>query len=351
MEVAKRIREWYNENKRDLPWRKTKDPYIIWLSEIILQQTRVNQGLPYFQKFIRHFPDVKSLAVAEKEVIFKLWQGLGYYRRAENLHKTARIIAFERNGKFPERYEELLKLPGIGPYTAAAIASFAFEKPVAVVDGNVYRVLARITGNNTPVNSPEGQKIFKHLAQDWLDKNHPSLHNQAMMEFGALQCTPLSPDCGNCPVASQCTAFLTGQVENLPVKIPAKKSKKRFLNYLLAIHQGEIYVSLREKKDIWRHLYEFPLIETPRKTSREKIKSLFREKYQLNHPPEFVYATKHILTHRILHIGFWKTGEPVANFTSVPLHKLKNMGFPKPLADFLEKQININNFEHGEIKK
>ncbi len=222
---SKKIIAWYQQNKRELPWRNTKDPYLIWLSEIILQQTRVEQGMAYYLKFAKEFPSVKELAKAENEKVMKLWQGLGYYSRARNLHTTAKTITDNYKGKFPEQHEDILLLKGVGEYTAAAIVSFAFNKPHAVVDGNVYRLLSRVFGIETPIDTTLGKKEFNALANELLDKKNPALHNQAIMEFGAIQCKPVSPDCSVCPLNTMCFAYSKKSVSKLPVK--AKKTKVR----------------------------------------------------------------------------------------------------------------------------
>ncbi len=261
------LAEWYAIFKRPLPWRETRNPYHIWLSEIILQQTRVVQGLPYYEKFVNQYPKVEDLAKAPQEEVLKLWEGLGYYSRARNMHQAAKYIAHERNGDFPPTYQEILKIKGVGPYTAAAIASFAFEEPQAVVDGNVYRVLARIFGVEEAVNTPKAQKVFKTLADGLLNRENPSEYNQAIMEFGALQCVPKKPDCTVCPFKEHCYAFLKGAVEALPKKAAKKAKKQRFFYYLQLQQNGSTLVRERPANDIWEGLYEFVLLEfeTPRK--------------------------------------------------------------------------------------
>ncbi len=254
---------WYLQNKRELPWRKTNNPYYIWLSEIILQQTRVNQGLEYYQKFITSFPTIYDLAKADEKTILKLWQGLGYYSRARNLHFSARHIVNELNGKFPENYTELLKLKGVGDYTASAVASICYNESTAVVDGNVYRVLSRYFGVHTPINSTKGIKEFKQLAQQLIDKKQPGTFNQAIMEFGAIQCKPQNPDCTICPLNSSCIALQKQLVVKLPTKDKKITVKKRFFNYLvISDPYNNIVIQQRKEKGIWQYLYEFPLIET-----------------------------------------------------------------------------------------
>ncbi len=246
-----------------MPWKGEKDSYKIWLSEIILQQTRVEQGLPYYQKFIRHYPTVIALANAPEDQVLKDWEGLGYYSRARNLHAAAKYIANHLDGVFPNTYESIRNLKGIGPYTAAAIASFGFGLPYAVLDGNVYRVLARIFGIDIPTNTPQAQKWFSALAQELLDPDNPAGHNQAMMDFGAICCTPSQPQCTLCPFQHHCRARLQDKVAILPVKQKGALRKKRTFHYLILHHSGQVYVRKRSEKDIWKGLWEFPCTETP----------------------------------------------------------------------------------------
>ena len=253
---------WYSENKRRLPWRETEDPYRIWISEIILQQTRVAQGLEYFNRFMERFPDVASLAQAGEDEVMKYWQGLGYYSRARNLHAAAREIMERYEGVFPSEYEKVRALKGIGEYTAAAVCSFAWRQPYAVVDGNVYRVLGRVFGIDTPIDSGPGKKEFAELATALLDRQRPDIYNQAIMDFGAIQCTPKAPDCLYCPLREHCVAFATGKVAQLPVKEGKTRVKPRYFNYLHIGCQGKTLLKRRNAKDIWQNLYEYPLIET-----------------------------------------------------------------------------------------
>ncbi len=259
---ARALLKWYPENHRDLPWRETDDPYIIWLSEIILQQTRVAQGLPYFHTFLRQFPDVNSLAEAPISQVMRCWQGLGYYSRARNLHACAQQIVRDWKGQFPDNYRELLSLKGVGPYTAAAIASFAFGEKVAVVDGNVYRVLGRYFGIHSDISTQEGKKGFEELANQIIPETNPGMYNQAIMEFGALQCVPKSPDCPSCPLADTCYAFSAGEVDKLPVKSKKAKVKKRYFTYFHIRCGGTIVVKERGRGDIWQGLVDFPLEES-----------------------------------------------------------------------------------------
>lgn len=304
------LSEWYRVNKRDLPWRHSKSPYNIWLSEIMLQQTQVSQGLPYYERFIKIFPTVFDLAAATEEKVLKLWQGLGYYSRARNLHHTAKVIANERNGQFPETYMELKKLKGIGDYTASAIASICFDEPVAVVDGNVFRVLSRVFGIDTPINSTEGKKEFKTLAEKYLDHLDPAMHNQAIMEFGAIQCKPKKPLCIVCPLQADCVAFQQGKVKELPVKLKKTKVRERHFNYLVfQSPESETLLQQRTEKDIWKNLYEFPLIETGKPASRETL--LNNEEFaELDFEFESLDANnskpiKHQLSHQKLMVKFW----------------------------------------------
>lgn len=302
--ISKKIIQWYLSKKRDLPWRNTTNPYLIWLSEIILQQTRVDQGMPYYQKFVALFPEVKDLALATEAKVLHTWQGLGYYSRARNLHKTAQIIHQDFNGVFPDTYEDILKLKGIGPYTAAAIASFAFNEPKAVVDGNVYRVLARLYNIDTPINSSEGMKQFALLAQELISKQQPALHNQAIMELGALICKPAKPICEECPLILECLAYKHKTYNALPVKTPKIKVRNRYFNYYVLRHEDRMYMTQRGPKDIWQHLNEFYLIETTEETQEIEL---------LDYMPELSiksqnlnYKTKHLLSHQRIYATFWE---------------------------------------------
>lgn len=262
---------WYKHNKRDLPWRSTKNPYCIWLSEIILQQTRIDQGLPYYVRFIEAFPTVFELANASEQQVLKLWQGLGYYSRARNLHHTAKEIAYQNNGVFPKTSSELKKLKGVGEYTASAIASICYGEAVAVVDGNVYRVLSRFFGVDIPINSTAGIRYFKELAAGVLDLNNPGDYNQAVMEFGAMQCKPKAPLCASCGLQSDCVAYQLQKVEELPVKLKNIKIKKRYFNYIVLLDEVKTILEARTKKDIWQHLYQFPLIESKENLNEEEL--------------------------------------------------------------------------------
>jgi len=344
-----KIITWYNQNKRDLPWRNTKDAYLIWLSEIILQQTRVDQGMAYYLKFAGHFPKVKDLALADNDKVMKLWQGLGYYSRARNLHTTAKTIHTIYKGKFPTAYEDILSLKGVGEYTAAAIASFAYNKPHAVVDGNVYRVLSRIFGIETPIDSSSGKKEFYKLANELIDKKNPGLHNQAVMEFGAMQCKPVNPDCSVCPLSIHCYAFAKKKVSNLPIKEKKTKVRNRYFNYMVFRHKGTIAIHKRTAKDIWINLHDFPLIETTKELSEEQLlkssewKKMFgKVKYSIK---SISNPCKHILSHQKIYARFIEIDckESLKTFLSkdVLVIKEKNIqeyAVPRLVDLYLEKR-------------
>ena len=262
MGFSNKLIAWYKQNKRDLPWRKTTDPYQIWLSEIILQQTRVDQGLNYYHKFIKKYPNIHSLAQASEKDVLNLWQGLGYYSRARNLHFTAKYISNELNGQFPSKHKEILKLKGVGEYTAAAISSFSYKEVYPVIDGNVYRVLSRIFGVENPIDSTEGKKVFKKLAAELINTKNPDTYNQAIMEFGALQCTPKKPKCEDCPFLLECFAYKNELIAELPKKENKIKQRNRYFNYLVIINDDAFYLNERKEKDIWQGLFDFPVFET-----------------------------------------------------------------------------------------
>lgn len=308
--ISHTLVKWYEQHKRDLPWRETKDPYFIWLSEIILQQTRVAQGYNYYMRFTEAFPSVLSLANADEDEILKLWQGLGYYSRARNLHTAAKMIQTQYEGIFPSSYDDILSLKGVGEYTAAAIGSFAFDLPHAVVDGNVFRVLSRLFAIDIPIDSTQGKRVFTNLANELLDVNHPGLHNQAIMEFGALQCVPVSPDCTICPLADICLAFGQNKVSGYPVKQSKIKVKERYFNYLDIRLESSMFLNKRTGNDIWRNLYELPLIETNQKLTLEELQKT--EAFQKifmgagNISIRSMGMTlKHVLSHRIIYANFY----------------------------------------------
>ena len=342
MNVSKALINWYLTNQRDLPWRSTRDPYKIWLSEIILQQTRVEQGKPYYLNFIQFFPTVFELAAASEEEVLKLWQGLGYYSRARNLHVSAKYIAEELGGRFPADYKSLLRLKGVGDYTASAIASISYNEPVAVVDGNVYRVLSRIFGIEAPINSTEGIKQFKELAEELLDRDSPSAFNQGLMEFGAVHCKPRLPECETCPFAAKCVAFNQNKIAELPVKLRKQKIRKRHFNYLVFLsEEKETIVQQRKDKGIWQGLYEFPLVETATETNAENLvqedsfATYSRErnvKVQLFNEKPIV----HKLSHQHIYTKFWILNCRDLKGKGVPVRKLTEFPVPKLIDNFID---------------
>ena len=292
---------WYADNRRDLPWRHSPTPYQVWLSEVILQQTRVSQGLDYYLRFIERWPTVNDLAHASEEEVLKMWQGLGYYSRARNLHQCAKQVVEQHNGSFPADYEQLRRLKGIGDYTAAAIASIAFDLPCAVVDGNVYRVLSRLFDIDTPININEGQKLFARLAQELLNREHPGLHNQALMEFGALHCTPRNPNCLLCPLQAQCLAFDHQTVGQRPVKLQKVKVTTRYFNYLVIKVDDSVYLHKRSDDDIWKNLYDFPCIESENPMTVEEVVATEKFNQLIDNKPFTIVKTSPTFTHKLTH--------------------------------------------------
>lgn len=334
--------KWYLQNKRDLPWRKTDNPYLIWLSEIMLQQTRVAQGTPYFLSFTTAFPSVFDLANANEEQVLKLWQGLGYYSRARNLHKTAQYVANELSGKFPDNYNDLLKLKGVGEYTAAAIASFSYNEPVPVVDGNVFRVLSRYFDVETDIAASSAKKEFAALAFELMSKDNPAVFNQAIMEFGALQCVPKSPNCGICVFNTSCAALQKKKVDQLPVKSKKLKVRNRFFNYLVVSDDNEnTIIQKRTAKGIWHNLYEFPLIETDAPENFDFICDNIQEEFFKNNTVISIedYGDKNIihkLSHQHLHIKFWKVRVDGTVENGIDAVTLKTFPFPIVIFNFIE---------------
>lgn len=321
---SNKIISWYENHKRDLPWRHTRDPYRIWLSEVILQQTRIAQGLPYYLRFIEHFPDVNSLARAKEDQVLRLWQGLGYYSRARNLHACAKRITDYYGGQFPNRFEELIKLPGVGKYTAAAIASIAFAEPVAVVDGNVFRVLARVFGIDKDISSHEGKTFFFEKANELIDADQPDQFNQAIMEFGALHCTPQKPTCETCVFEKTCVANRQSMQSILPVKIRKQKIRKRFFTYIIIEHRGKLLMRKRGTGDIWNGLYDFWLMENSKARKAELIIAELKElKGEVIQSVSKQY--KHVLSHQHLFTQFvWiKANETTSLKSLMQLQHLK----------------------------
>jgi len=342
---SKKIIGWYQINKRDLPWRNTMDPYKVWLSEIILQQTRVAQGLPYFQRFLTAFPKLENLAAASEQEVLKLWQGLGYYSRARNLHASAQYIHIELAGVFPSNYEDLIQLKGIGDYTAAAIASFCYNENKPVVDGNVYRVLARYFGIETAINTNEAKKEFKALAIELIDAKNPGLYNQAIMEFGALQCTPAKPNCQGCVLNDSCVALQKGKVTDLPKKEKKLKVSKRYFNYLIVDTEDNMtYVEKRQGQGIWQNLYEFPLIETKKSIDYDVlIENLDFNKFIGNQDFSLQLLTQndivHKLTHQHLNIKFWLLQVPEFNKNTISWDSLVTLPFPIVIHNFVTEFV------------
>jgi len=294
---------WYKQNQRDLPWRKTTDPYKIWISEIILQQTRVAQGTNYYLKFIERFPTVYDLANADETDVLKLWQGLGYYSRARNLHFAAKQIIENHNGAFPSDYNAIINLKGIGPYTAAAISSIAFNLPYPAIDGNTYRVLARYFGISTPVNSEKGKKEFLKTAQELIPENNPGFHNQALMEFGALQCVPKNPECLRCPILNSCCAARSNEVNRFPVKTGKSKQRIRYFHYYFFDAGKETWLEKRTGNDIWKNLYQFPLTESNTQLTEKEILDripIVKPRCPLQVKSISAYR-KHVLSHQIIY--------------------------------------------------
>lgn len=342
MIISKTLINWYSNNKRHLPWRQTTSPYFIWLSEIILQQTQVNQGLPYYKAFIKSYPSVFDLASADESDILKLWQGLGYYSRARNLHATSKYIVSELDGIFPDNYKDLLKLKGVGDYTASAIASICFNEVTAVVDGNVYRVLSRFFGIDTPINSSKGIKEFKEIAQQLIDKKNPSDFNQAIMEFGAVQCKPKNPNCYICPLKNSCVALQKSRIEALPVKLKKIKVKQKYFNFLVFISENSTTIlEKRLGKGIWQNLYQFPLIETEKSKSFIEFKKLLK-KNDLVKDATFnlsLYNNDdiiHKLSHQHLFTKFWIVNINNLNVEGIPLETIHDYAVPVLISNFIK---------------
>ena len=345
--ISNTLIDWYEQNKRELPWRNITDPYKIWISEIILQQTRVNQGLGYYLRFIERFPTIKDLASAEEDEVLKYWQGLGYYSRARNLHKAAKQITTLYAGTFPNKHLDIIKLAGIGDYTAAAICSFAYNDYFAVVDGNVYRVLSRIFGIETPIDSTAGKKEFAELAQNILSTKKPGIHNQAIMEFGALQCTPNSPNCPNCPLSGQCKAYKSDIISILPVKSKKTKVSNRFFNYLFIELNGSTFLQKRTAKDVWQNLYEFPLIEVNALLNSTELfeNEIFKQLTTGISEVQILKTSnpmKHILSHRVIYAQFFtikisNLNEALKTITETPINQIDKFAVSRLMELFLEK--------------
>ena len=351
MDFSGIIINWYKKNKRDLPWRNTSNPYHIWLSEIILQQTRVEQGMSYYFAFTEKYPEITDLAKATSDEVMKTWQGLGYYSRARNLHATAKHICENLNGKFPTNYNNIIALKGVGPYTAAAIASFAFNECVAVVDGNVYRLLSRYFGISTPIDSTQGKNEFFNLCNSLITKKNPGIFNQAIMEFGALQCKPKNPDCFNCPLQQSCAAFELNKTDELPIKSKKIKIKARHFTYFIITDKNNsIYIKKRIENDIWKDLYEFPLLENVIKNTNDEIQSYLKNKlnltsFSIQHSSSTI---KHILSHQhlfaeFIHIETKSLLKPNKEIIIISINELNNYALPRLIEKYIEAK---DEFHH-----
>lgn len=344
------IYTWYSSNKRVLPWRETSDPYKIWLSEIILQQTRVLQGMNYYLRFTETFPTVFDLANASEDEVLKLWQGLGYYSRARNLHFTAKTIVDKFNGVFPNDYQTILSLKGIGPYTAAAISSIAFNLSYPAVDGNIYRVFSRYFGVLTPIDSDKGKNEIAEIATEIMPKKNAGFHNQALMEFGALQCIPKSPDCPKCPLEKMCYAHKHRLQHELPVKTKKTKQRKRYFYYYLIEDKNSIYLEKRENNDIWRNLYQLPLLETNRELSDDEILNTELESFAKTevNVKSVSAAKKHLLSHqviiaRLIHLELTNSNNLSGNYIRVNKKDIYKFAVPKLIDAFLEDAGLVEN--------
>jgi len=352
MHISESLLHWYSQNKRPLPWRETRDPYKIWLSEVILQQTRVAQGTDYYHRFLVAFPDVQSLAAADEQDVLKLWQGLGYYSRARNMHYTAKEVVEKHKGIFPKSSAGLKKLKGIGDYTAAAIASICYDESTAVLDGNVARVISRLYAIDTPIDTNEGKKAITDLASSLLDTNHPGTFNQAVMELGALVCTPKSPVCNTCPVAFACEALKRKQVESFPVKTPKKAPTIRHLNYLVIsfTKDKEEFILMRKRtgNDIWKNMYDFPCIETLNASDTSDVLDSCLKSGLLGGLPFIVKHVSgeyiHQLSHRRLlakFIRFEVKGVPIISdtITAVRKNQIAELPLPRLIDRYLASLI------------
>lgn len=349
---AEQLIGWYQKHKRNLPWRDTKDPYLIWLSEIILQQTRVVQGLPYYEKFVLVFPTIYDLAEASEQEVLRLWQGLGYYSRARNLHACAKMVVAEYGGTFPNNFHDLMKLKGIGAYTAAAVASFAFNETVPVVDGNVYRVLSRVFGVESDILSVKGQSVFRQLAHRLVPENKADIYNQAIMEFGALQCTPVTPACLLCPLNTMCYAYQHGKQRELPVKVKKLKIKQRFLHYVVIRQDGSLFMKQRTRRDIWAGLYDFYLVEGKNEKPLEDLEENKLISQFLSQKGVSVAASKpykHQLTHQQLFVKFSIIDVPESGLVSSLVEEQQLSAYTIEEIKKLPKPILIDNFLRKEI--
>lgn len=347
MSISEKLIKWYEANKRDLPWRNTNDPYKIWLSEIILQQTRVEQGLPYYLHFINTYADVQCLANAPEDQVMRSWQGLGYYSRARNLHFAAKQIVSDYNSEFPNTYNEIIKLKGIGEYTAAAIASFAFKEAKPVLDGNVFRFCARYFGLHHPIDDTKTKKVFYEIINEIIDQNSPDIFNQAIMEFGAMQCKPASPNCNECIFSDSCYAFKENKVADLPIKSKKLKRRTRFFNYLIIETKDQLKpIQKRTAKDIWQNLYEFPVIESAHSLAEPELLEFSSTQNLLTKQAVLLEKSaeiKHILSHQDIFARFWKISDPAflsqnaGKYLFVKDEELRDFALPRLIELYLEK--------------
>lgn len=340
MKVNESLLEWYDREGRSLPWREKITPYKIWLSEIIMQQTRIAQGLPYYNKFVKELPTIRDFANAEQDFILNLWQGLGYYSRARNMHHAAKQVMDEFGGMFPDTFKDLKRLKGVGDYTAAAIASIAFNEKKAVVDGNVYRVLSRLFNIDTPIDSTEGKKYFQSLADELIDADRPGDYNQAIMDFGAMVCMPKNPDCSNCPLVEKCEGFANNSIANLPVKSKKVKVTNRYFEYYEITSDDHLLIEQRTSNDIWKGLYQIPLVEV--NSQSEKGIGQLRDRFGLNEVEVSASGeAKHILSHQKLFTRFYKIDlqdkiEIPENYKWVKRSELKDYAFPKLISNYIK---------------
>ena len=347
MNWTDKLLNWYYQNKRDLPWRETKDPYFIWISEIILQQTTIRQGIPYYEKFIKKYPNLNSLAKTKEEELLKLWQGLGYYSRAINLHFTSKLITKDYNGVFPSSYGELINLKGIGDYTASAIASISFKLPIAAIDGNVYRFFSRYFGINKSIDKSKSLKYFKDKSYKLMDKKNPGDFNQALMDYGSIICKPRNPNCKKCLFKNNCYAHNNNKIYDFPVRNNInRKIKRRVLNYLIIREANkEIIVEKRTKNDIWKNLYQFPLFESRKKNnSKKKIEQLVFKYNSLKNNRIKKWNTKPIknkLSHQELFITFWLINLDEGFLNKPSFYKLKKYPMPVTLDNFINKFFKL----------
>lgn len=358
MNLSYEIQKWYHQHKRSLPWRNTNDAYTIWLSEIILQQTRVDQGMPYFHRFLEKYPNVTAFAQASEDEILKLWQGLGYYSRGRNMLVTARQVSEKHHGIFPTSYQELIKLKGIGEYTAAAISSFSADEAKAVVDGNVYRVLARWFGVDEPINSPKGKKVFQALADEVLDRKNPGNHNQAMMEFGAMLCKPKNPDCAVCPVREGCNAYQTKRINLLPIKLKNIKIRERYFDYFLITDQNKILLNKRSIDDIWANMYDLPLIENQNYQPIEELSANTQFKDFFGDDAVLISCSavqKHVLTHQRIYARFIHLQVDLqkihrqASWFFASADDLEKLAMPKIIYHFLDDFFHLQTVQQQII--